>query len=310
MPTRCVSRRAVVIGAYWLFDLPDVIEASGLEVDTWPGWESRSRGSGGYDAVWAVFVHHTASKTTLHNDCSYMWDSSSGDQPIGALYLDRSGLVMVGAAGATNCQGSGGPYDVSNGTIPTDKGNAYGIAIEAANAGTGEPWPRPQQDAYVILCATLCAAYDLDPAGDVVAHYEWTTRKIDPAGPSDWAFGAASWDMVEFRDAVVDNLAPLPTPPTPTPPTDEEDSRMLGLVRLDSNPNAIYVTDGISARKVRSDEVDELTSNLMYDTGFRYHDLTQASRPQIRDVNKIPKRSDDQIQLWGLETAESEEQPG
>ena len=44
---------------------------------------------------------------------------------------------------------------------------------------------------------------------------------------------------------------------------------MLGLVRLDSNPNAIYVIDGIAARKVRSDEVDELTSNLQYDTGFQ-----------------------------------------
>jgi hypothetical protein len=299
------------MGAYWLFDLPDVIADAGLAVDTWPGWETRSRGSGGYDQVWAVFAHHTASKTSMHSDCSYMWDSTSGDQPIGAIYLDRSGLVVVGAAGATNCQGSGGPYGVTNGTIPLDKGNAYGIAIEAANNGVGEPWPQAQTDAYVELCAALCDAYGLDPAIDVIAHFEWTDRKIDPAGPSPYATGSESWNMHAFRAdcSACSGAGPPPEPePGPPAPTDLED-HMLGLVRLDSNPNAIYVMDGIVARKVRSDEVDELTSNLQYDTGFRYYDLTVAGRPQIRDVNKIPKRSEDQLQLWGIETTESVEQP-
>jgi hypothetical protein len=299
------------MGAHWLTDLPDVIERAGLDVDCWPGWESRSRSSGGYDQVWAVFAHHTASSTSLQNDCSYMWDSTSGDQPIGAIYLDRSGLVVVGAAGATNCQGKGGPCATSHGTIPLDKGNAYGIAIEAGNNGVGEAWPAAQQAAYTTLCAALCDAYDLDPLVDVVAHFEWTARKVDPAGPSAYATGAESWDMDSFRGDVIgepDVEPPEPEPPTPTP-TESED-RMLGLVRLDSNPNAIYVVDGINARKVRSDEVDELTSNLQYDTGFRYYDLTSAGRPQIRDINKIPKRPDDQIQLWGVETTESTTQPG
>ena len=303
-----------------MFDLPDVIAAAGLDVETWPGWETRSRGSGGYDQVWAVFAHHTASKTSMHNDCSYMWDSTSGDQPIGAIYLDRSGLVVVGAAGATNCQGSGGPYGVTAGTIPLDKGNAYGIAIEAANNGVGEPWPQAQTDAYVELVAALCDAYGLDAAIDVIAHFEWTSRKIDPAGPSPYATGSASWNMHAFRaDCVACSAGPGPSPeppepepepePPPTPAPTVEDDRMLGLVRLDTNPNAIYVMDGISARKVRSDEVDELTSNLQYDTGFKYFDLTVAGRPQIRDINKIPKRTEDQLQLWGIETSESVDQP-
>ena len=63
---------------------------------------------------------------------------------------------------------------------------------------------------------------------------------------------------------------------------------MLGLVRLDTNPNAIYVMDGIHARKVRSDEVDELTSNLAHDTGFRYYDLTSSGRPQILTSTRSP----------------------
>ena len=51
------------MGGIWLYDLPDVLAGAGLTVDTWPGWENRSRSSGGYDAVRAVFAHHTASNT-------------------------------------------------------------------------------------------------------------------------------------------------------------------------------------------------------------------------------------------------------
>lgn len=216
------------MGAYWLTDLPDVIADAGIDVRVWHGWETRSRSSGGYDHVWAVFVHHTASNTTPDNDCSYMWDASGGDQPIGAMLLDRGGRVTVGCAGASNCQGKGGPFAMSHGTIPQDKGNAYGIAIEAANNGTGEPWPTSQQDAYVSLVAALCDAYGLDPDRDVCAHFEWApTRKVDPAGPSDWATGSASWNMNEFRGDVSGTAPPEPPEPNPEPepepPPDGED---------------------------------------------------------------------------------------
>ena len=96
------------MGGVWLHDLPYVIAAAGIPHRTWPGWETRSRSSGGYDAVWALGVHHTASSTTPDNDCSYMWQNSP-DRPIGTMLLDRAGLVTVGAAGATNTQGKGGP---------------------------------------------------------------------------------------------------------------------------------------------------------------------------------------------------------
>ena len=189
------------MGAHWLSNLPDVIAGAGLDVDVWPGWESRARSSGGYDQVWAVFVHHTASSTSPQGDMAYMWDNAE-DRPIGAIYLARDGQVTVGAAGATNCQGKGGPYAVSAGTIPIDKGNAYGIAIEAANNGTGEHWPHAQTDAYVTLVGALIDAYGLDADRDVVAHAEWTTRKVDPAGPSPWSNTADTWAMDAFRDDV------------------------------------------------------------------------------------------------------------
>ena len=205
------------MGALWLYDLPDVLAGAGLTVDVWPGWETRARASGGYDAVRAVFAHHTASNTSPDSDRSFMWDASGGDQPIGALYLARDGTITVGAAGATNCQGKGGPWDLSTGTIPRDAGNGYGIALEAANSGTGEPWPAAQTDAYVTACRALCAGYDLDPSRDVLSHYEWCApscpgRKIDPAGPSPWATGTATWDMTAFRADVAAGADPYPDP--------------------------------------------------------------------------------------------------
>ena len=154
-----------------------------------------------------------------------MWDTAQ-DRPIGAILLERDGRVTIGAAGATNCQGKGGPYTTSRGTIPLDKGNAYGIAIEAANNGVGETWPQAQTDAYVTLVAALCAAYGLDPDRDVVSHFEWTDRKIDPAGPSPWAAGSDSWDMPAFRSDVTH----CNDPDGEEPMTDEDVARIAKAV--------------------------------------------------------------------------------
>lgn len=198
------------MGTIWLTDLPDVIAAAGLKVTAWPGWETRSNKRGGYDAIYGIAVHHTAGNGDAPNDCKYMWDNAPL-RPIGAIHLARDGSVTVGAAGQTNCQGLGGPLTTSRGTIPKDRGNSYAIAIEAANAGTGEPWPQPQQDAYVRLCAALCRGYDLQPA-DVFAHFEWApTRKIDPFGPSRYA-GMSKWDMGAFRADVANAMAQPPQP--------------------------------------------------------------------------------------------------
>jgi hypothetical protein len=135
-------------------------------------------------------------------------------KPIGALYLDRTGTVTVCAAGATNTQGKGGPYKASKGTIPQDAGNRYMLSIEAANAGTGEQWPEAQQDAYVRLCHILVTKLGLD-WGDIVAHFEWTNRKYDPAGNSRYATGGALWDMNKFRGDCM--LATGNTTPDPLP---------------------------------------------------------------------------------------------
>ena len=208
------------MGARWAHDLPAILTAAGIRWRTWPGWETRSRSSGGYTDIRAIGTHHTASNTTPDNDCRYMWEGSP-DRPVGAVLLDRTGLVTIGAAGATNTQGKGGPRNCSRGTIPLDQGNLYTFSIEAANAGTGEPWPQVQQDTYVALCAALVNAWGLT-AGDVMPHGPvsqdgWTDRKIDPAGQSRWAQGGASWNSDLFRSDVFHAL--IPTPPPEPPPT-------------------------------------------------------------------------------------------
>jgi N-acetyl-anhydromuramyl-L-alanine amidase AmpD len=189
------------VGDIWLRDLPTALKSLG-NVTLFKGWETRSRSSGGYNKLMGIVVHHTASSTSTYNDTTYMWINSP-TKPVGALYLARNGEVVIGAAGATNCAGRGGPYTTSKGTIAKDTANSNTISIEAGNAGTGEPWPKVQQDTYVALVAALCSHYKLDPSRDVMAHHEWAPdRKIDPAGSSRYAAGGNKWNMGVFRNDV------------------------------------------------------------------------------------------------------------
>jgi hypothetical protein len=204
------------MGSLWLGSLPDVLRRAGLAVDVYPGWETRSRSSGGYDALFGIQVHHTASSgLNPANEMAYMWLNAS-TKPIGACYLALDGRWTVGAAGATNTSGKGGPLVTSRGTIPLDAGNRYLLAIEAANSGDGTPWPDVQVDAYVRGVAALNAAYfggTLDRIGDVHAHFEYTSRKVDPAGQSWYAVGANKWNMTQFRNDVRSKNTLPPPPP-------------------------------------------------------------------------------------------------
>lgn len=205
----------------WLLNMADWLRDGGIDVVEEPGWQTRSRSSGGYDSVMAIGVHHTASNTKPANDINYMLYNADA-RPIGALYLARDGVVTVMSGGATNTQGKGGPYLVSKGEIPKDAGNRYMLSIEAANDGHGETWPVAQQDAYVRMCHILVKKLGLQ-WGDIVAHFEWTSRKADPAGNSRYATGGNNWDMDKFRGdcmmAVGDVPAPPPPPPLPDLPT-------------------------------------------------------------------------------------------
>lgn len=211
------------MGSYWLHNFPSAAAARGLQVNTYPGWELRSRGSGGFDGIWGVCGHHTASGRA-QNDSScmaYMWPKTANPPytvatpPESNFFLSRTGVVTLGCAGAANTQGAGGPIHTSRGLVPEDASNRYHVAIEAANNGAGEVWPQAQLDAYLKLVWTLCDVYELDPTLDVIFHATWAPqRKIDPAGPTpaypQWGgtAGINRWNLTNFRQSVLDYGVP------------------------------------------------------------------------------------------------------
>ncbi|MET0786325.1 MAG: N-acetylmuramoyl-L-alanine amidase [Paenisporosarcina sp.] len=232
------------MGAHWLHDI--AVALTGLPTNFYGGWETRSRSSGGFDAILGIAVHHTASKTSPESDMNYMWNGSP-DRPVGNIYLARDGNIWVGTAGASNTQGKGGPLNCLNGTVPKDKGNQYMIAIEAANNGVGEPWPQVQTDNYVRMVRQLCEHYRLSFGQDVYGHFDYCApscpgRKVDPAGPSPFGSVNANhtWDINAFRAAVVNSaLTPQPEPPTPEePPEEDEDMTRSLLVQIADGPMA------------------------------------------------------------------------
>lgn len=211
----------------FLTDMADVLRAAGLRVMETPDWKTRGYPKwGGYTAMPThVMVHHTASTASPPQDLNYILNSALS--PIGNLYLDRGGVVWCVAAGqaVTNGKGSSAPW---NGGVPDDAMNHYSISIEAANNGVGEMWPVAQTDAYVKLCKALCVAYGI-PVEHVRAHHEWAPgRKIDPAGQSPYATGAAKWDMNKFRADVANCQIPYTVEDTmivQNPPRRAYDSR-------------------------------------------------------------------------------------
>lgn len=246
------------MGNLWLPDLDDWLRDAGLEVYEHPGWLTRSRSSGGYDDIHAIGLHHDASAIGRGREAAARAHFDLHEfAPVGALALNRDGSWTVGAAGATNTQGKGGPFRCSRATTPLDAANRYWIAIEAGNNGLGEPWPTVQQDSYLRGVAAIVrglaeqGAYDaaarsyrrivLDPLIDGgVAHFEWTTRKIDPAGPARWHTTTdryMRWDMAAWRRDVA---ALLTTP-------DEEEDMEPRWFTLKAQPATLWYAHGLNA---------------------------------------------------------------
>jgi hypothetical protein len=190
-------------GGRVLTDLADVLRRAGLRVREVDGWQQRQRGGTGYglaDPI-GIIVHHTASPSSWDGEPDVNFLAVGCDvAPMSNLYVDRGGQWWVLAGGASNTNGTGGPW----GPIPVDSANSRVIGIEAGNNGIGEPWPDVMQDAYVAGVAALADAYGVE-AGNILSHQEWApTRKVDPAGPSRFGSinGSHSWDMDRFRAAV------------------------------------------------------------------------------------------------------------
>lgn len=208
----------------YLTDMANVLRAAGVNVVEVDGWQTRARSSGGYadGRPTCVMWHHTASQASPANDVAYI--ISADTAPISNLYLARDGTAHVCAAGASNTNGKGGPFNVSRGTVPADRMNEFAVSIEMANSGVGEPWPQIQIDAAFRASLALTDYLGLLPT-DVGTHVAWTSRKIDPAtaaavqGP--WKprsiNTSGSWSLDDLRAELTRRHT------TTTPPTDGED---------------------------------------------------------------------------------------
>lgn len=187
---------------------PEILRRHGLKVRVVPGWKKRGRpaSTGGFNPV-GVLCHHTATTVawTIAAVLRLLTGGRSGlPGPLCHFGLDRKGTVWLVAAGRANHAGKAR----SVGSVAAGDGNTLYLGIEAFNAGTGEPWPAVQYNAYVLLCAVLSVEFTKNSVRTVAGHKETsTTGKIDP-----------TFDMDAFRKRVAvmmeqiekDNTTPKP----------------------------------------------------------------------------------------------------
>lgn len=191
------------MGAVVLGSLPSVLRAAGVRIELWPGYETRSRSTGGFEALLGIGHHHDAIPATVSEDARSRsgWDRESNtNRPVGNVRIKRDGTWVIGSLMATNTQGRGVDLHMSKGVIPENRANLYMFSIEPSNDGIGQPWPKVQTDSLLTGTAAICNAYALQPS-DNLAHFETAPgRKADPAGPSEFTVGQnRMWPMDVFR---------------------------------------------------------------------------------------------------------------
>jgi hypothetical protein len=229
----------------WLDDLDLALDAGGvpyelvgpstLDPTGAQSWATRGRpySTGEFDPA-GVLCHHTASPAGTPDDADLngiLCGNSQAPGPVSQLYLGRTGIVYLVAAGRCNHGGQGIRPGWDDGC--TDM-NAATVGIEAGNNGVGEPWPDVQIAAYTATVAALCSWYGWTveqvwlhattgpPSGGC-------NSKIDPAGP--WRdqpdLTRDTWDLDVWRAAVT---AAAPPSPPEDEMTDTDWSRMQGLI--------------------------------------------------------------------------------
>lgn len=207
-------------------NLPEILRSYGLKVVTVPGWRTRQRpsSSGGFFPV-GVLCHHTATSkkwllTTVLRLLVHGREDLPG--PLCQLGLGRDGTVYVIAAGRANHAGAA----KASGTVAKGDGNRLYIGVEAFNDGVGEPWPKKQMDAYVLLAAVLSVRITRNSHETVRGHKETSlTGKIDPR-----------FDMDDFREKVRAKMVQIQTPKDSGPNTRGENVD-VALSRLEKARN-------------------------------------------------------------------------
>ncbi|MET8025196.1 peptidoglycan-binding protein [Streptomyces avermitilis] len=164
------------------------LRAEGVTVTEHGNWSTHNRnGIGAWGPVQGVMLHHTAGSSSV-TVCRTGRSDLPG--PLCVAVIAKDGTVHLVGYGRTNHAGRGSQavYDaVRNGSALPSKpgadavdGNAHFYGFEIENLGNGrDPYPEAQLAAVERVAAAVCRAHGWS-ASRVIAHKEWTTRKIDP----------------------------------------------------------------------------------------------------------------------------------
>lgn len=204
------------------------INEHGADATNSSTWRERGRpaSTGGF-APEGVLCHHTASPPGTSDEAELnviLAGNGSAPGPISSLFLGRTGVCYIVAAGRCNHGGKGRRPGVDVSAC-ADMNYAL-LGIEAGNSGVGEYWSDALTETYGRVVAALCAHYGWDVHGDVYLHNttgpptQECNSKIDPSGP--WQQqpdlpGGATWNLETWRAwcSKFDPSDPLPIPPKP-----------------------------------------------------------------------------------------------
>lgn len=157
----------------WLRDLPAALAGWGFQVTEVPGWQTRGHGPL-LRSPRGIVDHWTATAQRRADDVfptAGLVTNGRSDLagPLANLMLGFDGQPKIVAAGLAYHAGTG------NRGVPCS-GNSDMIGIECEGAGA---WTDAQLRNYPRLCAALWHWYSDVKLANIVAHFEWTTRKID-----------------------------------------------------------------------------------------------------------------------------------
>jgi len=170
-----------------LLDMPVVLLKASQKVSEYPGW--RTRGHGQFGRMQGIILHHTVGPGARKGNMPSLETLVHGRKvpplagPLCNSGMGYDGTWYIVAAGIAYHAGSGHYAGI-------DSGNANTLGVEIENTGYGphgsippgavrENFTDKQMDAIHYGCAALLTFYKLTPR-TLIAHREWTSRKIDP----------------------------------------------------------------------------------------------------------------------------------
>lgn len=252
--------------------LADVLRTAGLDVVEFPGWQARTAKKAP-KTTWGVLCHHDAAppspRRKMVTPAMIAYGHSRLPGPIAQLCITDDARVHVIAAGTANHAGTGR----IPGTLWID-GNARLLGIEVNNSGVGEQWAAALLEVYATTVAACLGHLGLD-SSRAIAHKEYTSRKIDPAGPWDpaWRFsgpGLSTWaQMGRWREIVATRMRELAEPPAPTPTEDDmpqpiptgparpQDGRTPFLQLITTNPGVVEIVGHNGAKVIAPVDADQ-----------------------------------------------------